>query len=49
MEVLIEYGSKYMLRVALIDLIKGGGIRVKKELIVKRPFKEQPSNVTRAL
>jgi hypothetical protein len=47
-EVLIEYRSKYAPRATLIDLIKGGGIRVKKELIVKRPFEEQPSNVTRA-
>ena len=40
MEVLIEYGFKYALRVTLIDLIKGGGIRIKKESIVKRLFKE---------
>jgi hypothetical protein len=39
-EVLIEYRSEYVLRATLVDLIKGGGTRVKKELIVKRPFKE---------
>jgi hypothetical protein len=48
MEVLIEYGFKYALGATLVDLIKGGGTRVKKESMVKRPFKEQPFNVTRA-
>jgi hypothetical protein len=48
MEVLIEYGSEYALGVAPVDLIKGGGTRVKKESMVKRPFEEQPSDVTRA-
>jgi hypothetical protein len=40
MEVLIEYGFKYAPGATLVDLIKGGGTRVKKESMVKRPFKE---------
>ena len=39
-EVLIEYGFEYALGATLIDLTKGGGTRVKKELVVKRPFEE---------
>jgi hypothetical protein len=40
MEVLIEYKFKYTLKVTLIDLIKGGGTRVKKESIIKQLFEE---------
>jgi hypothetical protein len=39
-EVLIKYRSKYALGVMPINLTKGGGTRVKKELVVKRPFEE---------
>ena len=45
MEVLIKYGFKYALGATLIDLIKGEGTRVKKELMIKRPFEEQPFDV----
>ena len=34
-EILIEYGSEYVLGVTPIDLIKGGGTRVKKESVIK--------------
>jgi hypothetical protein len=47
-EVLIEYGSEYPPGGAPIDLTKGGGTKVKKESVVKRPFEEQPSDVTGA-
>ena len=39
-EVLIEYGFEYALGATPIDLTKGGGTRVKKESVVKRPFEE---------
>jgi hypothetical protein len=38
-DVLIEYGYEYLLGAVPIDLTKGG-TRVKKELVVKRPFEE---------
>jgi hypothetical protein len=34
-EILIKYRFKYALRAMLVDLIKGRGTRVKKELMVK--------------
>jgi hypothetical protein len=39
MDVLIKYKSEYTLKAVPIDLTKGGG-KVKKELMVKRLFKE---------
>ena len=48
MNVLIEYKFKYTLRVMLIDLIKGG-LKVKKELIIKRLFKEYFINVLKSV
>ncbi len=38
-DVLIEYGYEYPLGAVPINLTKGG-TRVKKELVVKRPFEE---------
>jgi hypothetical protein len=46
-DVLIEYGCEYAPGAVPIDLTSKPGGRAKKESVVKRPFKEQPSDAFR--